>query len=189
MVIADNFKGGQRYSKTQVQEQLLLWTKLSKDEASPMAHTIGQCLAFCFKKVKDSTSSKKLPEEVLANGTAKLGETKKKIETPGKDDDTQHEHDDVKAGCKQEDDGCKHDHVEDEAAQVKEDEPSKKGLSLQRKRWSRRLSLQGKRWSMRLSLPRKRWAASMTPMRCFSNGQMWRGSPGNSWGQAKSCRS
>ena len=121
MVIAENFKGGQRYSKAQVQEQLLLWTKLSKDEASPVAHTIGQCLAFCLKKVRDSTSGKKLPEEVLAIGTAKLGEKKnlKKIEIAGKDDDTQHEHDDVKEGCNQEDDGSKHDHVEDEAAQVK----------------------------------------------------------------------
>ena len=54
MVIADNFKGGQRYSKTQVLEQLLLWTKLSKDEASPVTHIIGQCLAFCLRKVKDS---------------------------------------------------------------------------------------------------------------------------------------
>ena len=133
MVIGENFQGGQRFSKTQVQEQLLLWTKLSKDEVPPVAHTIGQCLAFCLRKVKDSTSGKKLPEEVLAIGTVKLGEKKnpKKIEIAGKHDDTQHEPDDVKEGCNQEDDGSKHDHVEDEDDHVKDEaalvevEPSK----------------------------------------------------------------
>ena len=115
------------------------WPKVLQDTSpgavvalDQVARTIGQCLAFCLRKVKDSTSGKKLSEEVLAIGIAKLGEKKKKkkkkkkIETDGKDDDTQHEHDDVKEGCKQEDDDSNHDHVEDEAAQIKEDGPSKK---------------------------------------------------------------